>query len=350
VDYIKPLDEKRKIEAGLKSNIREFDNNYRYERLDEQSQEFVEDPAISNRFIYNDQIHAGYFIYANAGKKFEYSLGMRGEATIVDTYLANTDEENQQRYFNLFPSVQSMYNLNENHSIKFTYSRRIDRPTAWRLNPFPDITDSLNVRRGNPNLQPEMIDSFELGHLANFDKSSFATNIFYRYTDGQLDYVTIIEDGISYSQPDNLLSSTSYGVEFVGVGEINEWYSINGGVTIFQISVDGSNIGEEFTNSGFSWNTKLTQDFKLPYGINFQLVANYESAEIEAQGRDLSQYFVDASIQKAFAENRGSVTLSIRDIFDTRRWAGFARTNTFNQDFYSKRETRIALLSARYSF
>ena len=64
-----------------------------------------------------------------------------------------------------------------------------------------------------------MIDSFELGHLANFDKSSFATNIFYRYTDGQLDYVTIIEDGISYSQPDNLLSSTSYGVEFVGVGE-----------------------------------------------------------------------------------------------------------------------------------
>jgi outer membrane receptor protein involved in Fe transport len=350
VDYIKPLDEKRKIEAGLKSNIREFDNDYRYERLDEQSQEFVEDPAISNRFIYNDQIHAGYFIYANAGKKFEYSLGLRGEATIVDTYLANTDEENQQRYFNLFPSVQSMYNLNENHSIKFTYSRRIDRPTAWRLNPFPDITDSLNVRRGNPNLQPEMIDSFELGHLANFDKSSFATNIFYRHTNGQLDYVTIIEDGISYSQPDNLLSSTSYGVEFVGVGEINEWYSLNGGVTIFQISVDGSNIGEEFTNSGFSWNTKLTQDFKLPYGINFQLVANYESPEIEAQGRDLSQYFVDASVQKGFAGNRGSVTLSVRDIFDTRRWAGFARTNTFNQDFYSKRETRIALLSARYSF
>ncbi len=349
-DYIKPLDENRKIEAGLKSNLRKFDNDYSYARLDEQSQEFVEDPAVSNVFLYEDQIHAGYFIYSNAGGKFEYTVGLRGEMTFVDTYLANTDERGAQEYFNFFPSVQTMYNLNDNHSLKFTYSRRIDRPTAWRLNPFPDITDSLNVRRGNPNLQPEMIDSFEFGHLANFDKSSFATNIFYRHTEGQLDYITIIEDGVSYSQPDNLLSSSSYGVEFVGVSEVNNWYTLNGGVTLFRISVDGSNIGEEFTNSGFSWNTKLTQDFKLPYGFNFQLVGNYESPEIEAQGRDLSQYYVDASLQKSFMENRGSVTLSIRDVFDTRRWAGFASTNTFSQDFYSKRETRIALISARYSF
>ncbi|SFG96473.1 Outer membrane receptor proteins, mostly Fe transport [Algoriphagus hitonicola] len=349
-DYIKPLDEDRKIEAGLKSNLRKFDNDYSYARLDEQSQEFVEDPAVSNVFLYEDQIHAGYFIYSNAGGKFEYTLGLRGEMTFVDTYLANTDERGSQEYFNFFPSVQTMYNLNDNHSLKFTYSRRIDRPTAWRLNPFPDITDSLNVRRGNPNLQPEMIDSFEFGHLANFDNSSFATNVFYRQTEGQLDYITIIEDGVSYSQPDNLLSSSSYGVEFVGVSEVNNWYTINGGVTLFRISVDGSNIGEEFTNSGFSWNTKLTQDFKLPYGFNFQLVGNYESPEIEAQGRDLSQYYVDASLQKGFMENRGSVTLSVRDVFDTRRWAGFALTNTFSQDFYSKRETRIALISARYSF
>ncbi len=350
VDYIKPLDENRKIETGLKSNIRKFDNDYSYARLDEQSQEFVEDPAVSNRFIYEDQIHAGYFLYANSGGKFEYTVGLRGELSLVDTYLANTDERGEQRYFNLFPSVQTLYNLNENHSLKFTYSRRIDRPTAWRLNPFPDITDSLNVRRGNPNLQPEMIDSFEFGYLANFEKSSFSTNLFYRYTDGQLDFITIVEDGVSFSQPDNLLSARSYGVEFVGVAEVNDWYSLNGGVTLFQIAVDGSNIGEEFTNSGFSWNTKLTQDFKLPKGFNFQLVANYESPEIEAQGRDRSQYFIDASVQKGFAGNRGSVTLSVRDIFDTRRWAGFARTNTFSQDFYSKRETRIALLSARYSF
>ncbi|MEN2282589.1 TonB-dependent receptor [Algoriphagus sp. SE2] len=348
-DYIRPL-ESGKFETGLKSTIRKFDNDYQYLRFEEGSQEFVNDPAISNQFIYKDQIHAGYFVFSQSNPKFEYALGLRGELTKVDTYLANTNESNDQSYFNLFPSVQGLYNLNENHALKITYSRRIDRPRAWRLNPFPDITDSLNVRRGNPELEPEMINSFELGHLANFDKSSFTTNLFYRKVNGQMDFITLVEDGISYSQPDNLLSSQSYGVEFIATSEINDWYSLNGGLTLFQIAVDGSNIGEEFTNSGFSWNVKMTQDFKLPWGINFQLVGNYESPEIEAQGRDLAQYYFDGSLQKSFFEGKGSLTFSARDIFDTRRFAGSSLTNSFSQDFYSKRETQIYLLSARFNF
>ena len=285
-----------------------------------------------------------------AKSKFEYSLGLRGEMTVVDTYLQNTGDRNQQNYFNLFPSVQGLYNVNEKHSLKFSYSRRIDRPTAWRLNPFPDITDSLNVRRGNPNLQPEMINSFELGHMANFEKASLTSNLFYRKVNGQLDFITIVEDGISYSQPENLLSAESYGLELIGTGEVSKWYSINGGLTLFRISVDGSNIGEEFTNSGFAWNVKVTQDLKLPFGFNFQLAGNYESPEIEAQGRDLAQYFIDATLQKSLFKNKGSLALSVRDIFDTRRFAGFAETNSFSQDFYSKQETRIVLLSARFNF
>ncbi|WP_040303638.1 outer membrane beta-barrel family protein [Algoriphagus machipongonensis] len=348
-DYIKPW-ETGQFETGLKSNIRKFDNDYQYFRFQETSGSFVEDPAISNQFIYQDQIHAGYGIFSSKKEKFEYALGLRGEYTRVDTYLKNTDEENQQRYFNLFPSVQGMYNLNENHSLKFTYSRRIDRPTAWRLNPFPDITDSLNIRRGNPNLKPEMINSFEVGHLANFDKSSFTTNLFYRKVNGQLDFITIVEDGISYSQPANLLSSQSYGLEFIGVSEINDWYSLNGGLTLFRIAVDGSNIGEDFTNSGFSWNAKLTQDFKLPYGFNLQLVGNYDSPEVEAQGRDLARYSMDGSIQKSFLNEKASLLLSVRDLFDTQRFAGETLTSTFSQDFRAKRETRIVLLTARYNF
>ena len=348
-DYIKPL-ELGKFETGLKSIIRKFDNDYQYFRFDETEGGFLEDERISNRFVYQDQIHAGYAVFSVTKSKFEYALGLRGELTLVDTYLQNTDERNEQNYFNLFPSVQGLYNVSETQAIKFTYSRRIDRPTAWRLNPFPDITDSLNVRRGNPNLQPEMINSFELGHLANFEKASLTTNLFYRKVNGQLDFITIVEDGISYSQPENLLSAQSYGVEWIGTGEVSQWYSINGGLTLYGISVDGSNIGEEFTNSGFAWNLKFTQDFKLPFGVNFQLAANYESPEIEAQGRDLEQYFIDATIQKSLLKNKGSIALSVRDIFDTRRFAGFAQTNSFSQDFYSKQETRIVLLSARFNF
>lgn len=348
-DYIRPLST-GKFETGLKSTIREFDNDFSYQRFDENSQDFVEDPNVSNRFFYQDQIHAGYLIYSNSQTKFEYGVGLRGEYSRVDTYLFNTDESNEQRYFNLFPSVQGLYNVNDVHGVKFTYSRRIDRPRAWRLNPFPNITDSLNVRRGNPNLIPEMINSFELGHLANFKNTSLTTNLFYRKVNNQIDFITIVEDGISYSQPENLLSATVYGLEFIGTSELNDWYSLNGGITLSRIFVDASNIDEGFTNDGFAWNAKLNQDFKLPLGINFQIAFSYESPEIQAQGRRLAVYFVDTSFQKSFLGNKGSVTLSIRDLFDTREYVGNSLTSTFSQDFLSKQETRIALLSARYNF
>lgn len=348
-DYIRPL-ENGTFETGLKSNFREFDNDFNYQRFDEGSQSFVTDPAVSNRFVYQDQIHAGYLIFSGKKSKFEYGLGLRGEYTQVDTYLYNSEEDNQQRYFNLFPSVQALYNLNENNGIKFTYSRRIDRPRAWRLNPFPNITDSLNVRRGNPNLIPEMINSFELGHLANFEKTSLTTNLFYRKINNQIDFITTVEDGISYSQPDNLLFAELYGVEFIGTAEVNDWYSLNGGLTFTRISVNASNISEEFTNNGFTWNAKLNQDFKLPLGFNFQIAANYESPEIQAQGKSLSVYYIDSSIQKSFMDRKGSITLSVRDIFDTRRYAGNSLTNRFSQDYFSKQETRVVLLSARYNF
>jgi hypothetical protein len=114
--------------------------------------------------------------------------------------------------------------------------------------------------------------------------------------------------------------------------------------------VNASNISEEFTNKGFTWNAKLNQDFKLPFGFNFQIAANYESPEIQAQGKSLAVYYIDSSIQKSFLDRKGSVTLSVRDVFDTRRYAGNSRTNSFSQDFYSKQETRIILLSARFNF
>lgn len=349
-DYVVPLDNGGTFETGIKSNIRNFNNDYIYSRFQETSQDFVEDPAISNRFVYKDQIHAGYLIYAKSFRKFDLSAGVRGEYTFVDTYLENTQESNKQEYFNFFPSFQGLYRNSDTHNFKVTYSRRIDRPTAWRLNPFPDITDSLSVRRGNPNLQPEMIHSLEIGHLANYEKSSLTTNAFYRHVSGQLDFVTIVENGISYSQPSNLNTAESYGVEFIGLTEILPWWDLSGSVTAFRIKVDGSNVGEEFVNDGFAWNSKLTSDFSLPYGVRMQWVVNYESAEIEAQGRDLSQYYMDVSFQRSFFERKGSLSVSIRDIFDTRRFAGSALTNTFSQDFYSKRETRIILLSARYKF
>ena len=245
-DYVQPLWGGR-LDMGYKLTFRSFDNDYVYEVQDQNSGSFVDQPTIINRFLYQDQVHAGYLLYNYNFNKFNVSAGTRVEQTMVSSKLYNTGEENDQSYLDFFPSLQALYNMDDRHALKFTYSRRIDRPSAWRLNPFPDFSDSLNVRLGNPDLDPEYIQSFEVGHLINFDRANITYNFSYRHVNGQLDWIVRLEDGISYRQPSNLLSSTTYGLEFINMTEIMPWWNVNASFSIFQSEVDGSNIDSNFT-------------------------------------------------------------------------------------------------------
>jgi len=348
IDYAQPLFD-GKLETGYKSTIRNLRSDYLYEIQDMSTGEWVNQTQVSNDFKFQDQVHAAYLIYSQSIGKFDLSAGVRAEQTFVNTELMTTGETNEQQYLNFFPSMQALYKLDDQHSFKFTYSRRIDRPSSRWLNPFPDISDSLNVRIGNPNLQPEFINSFEIGHSATFDKADFTTNFFYRHVNGQVDYIVRVEDGISYRGPDNLNSSMTYGVEFINATQIASWWNINGSFSLFQVQVDGTNLDDGFTNDGISWFAKLTSDFSLPMGVDLQLVGNYTAPEIEAQGRDLARYYLDVNLQRSFMDGKGSVSLSLQDIFDTRTFLGENFGQDFVQEFEYKRESRIFLLSVNYT-
>lgn len=335
-----------KLEAGLKSTWRIFDNDYVYEIND--GQVWVNQENTSNRFKYEDKIHAAYAIYSSKVGAWTYAVGTRVEATDVDTRLYDTNEENQQDYINLFPSVQTSYALDDHHTLKATYSRRIDRPSAWRLNPFPDISDSLNVRVGDPNLQPEYINSFELGHMFSKGGFNLTTNAFYRVVDGQVDWIVEVRDGISYRGPRNLNTSQTYGFELINATEIADWWNINASFSFFEVRVDGTNLDDGYVNKGLSWYAKMTSDFTLPAQFKLQLTGNYESPEIEAQGRDLARYHMDASVQRNF--DQWNVSLTLRDVFNTRRFAGENFGADFAQKFERNRESQILLATIGYKF
>jgi outer membrane receptor protein involved in Fe transport len=348
-DYVHPFSN-GKLEVGYKSTFRKLDNDYIYEVLNQSTDEWNNQTDVSNRFLYKDQVHAAYAIYSHEFDNFDLSVGTRVEQTLVDTRLYDTNEENEQNYLDFFPSLQAQYHINDMNSVKFTYSRRIDRPGSWWLNPFPDISDSLNVRIGNPNIQPEYIHSLEVGHMISFEKADITSNIFYRHVDGQVDYIVSVEDGISYRQPTNLNTSQAYGLEIISTAEIFPWWSFNASYSIFQIKVDGTNLDADYTNEGFAWNTKLTTDFNLPLGIDLQFTGNYTAPEVEAQGRDLARYYLDASLQRSFLNDNGSVSLTFRDVFDTRNFSGESFGPNFSQTFEFKRESQIVLLSVSYNF
>jgi outer membrane receptor protein involved in Fe transport len=338
---------KGKIETGVKFNYRQFGDDYVY-KVGVGDGELVEQDNVSNHFIYDEKISAAYFLYSRKLNDFSFTVGTRIENSVIDTEQKKTGETNRQNYTNLFPSVQALYEFNDKHAIKFTYSRRIDRPGGWRLNPFPNVTDSLNQRWGNPFLRPEYINSFELGHIMTYSKFATTTNFFYRRNDGFIDFLVNIEDGVSVIQPQNLNYGETFGVEVIQTAEITDWWSLNGSFSLFVQNVDGTNLDADYTNSGLTWNAKFTTDFDLPMDFDLQFTGNYTAPEIEAQGQDFARYYVDGTIQRKFMEDRLTASLIFRDMFDIREFRGENSTSEFYQRFRFKRETQILLLSLKY--
>jgi len=346
------------VETGYKSIFRRFDNDYLYGLKNPSTGEINSYDSISNRFVYQDQIHAAYAIFSDSLSNFNYALGLRAEQTILENELSNVntslvaaeDLVNSQRYLNFFPSVQMSYQLNEGNIVKATYSRRIDRPGGWRLNPFPDFADSLNVRVGEPNLQPEYINSFELGHMYQNGIITLTSNAFYRRINGQVDWIVRVEDGISYRGPQNLNTADLYGFEFINTTQLTNWWNLNASYSIFESRIDGTNLDDSFTNRGLSWYAKVTTDISLPLDINLQFTGNYFAPEIEAQGRDLARYYIDGSLQRYFFDKQLTLSASFRDLFDTRNFRGENFGPGFEQRFERKRETQIILITASYNF
>ena len=350
-DYTHPFANDNKLEAGVKTILRSLNTDFDFDDYDNDTQQWQDNAAVSNRFLYQEQVYAAYAIYSHKFAKIDLSAGVRLEQTIVDTKLYNTGEENQQRYLNPFPSFSAQYHLGERQSLKFTYSRRIDRPGSWQLNPFRDIADTLNVRFGNPNLQPEYIQSLEFGHTIGLEKLDLTSTLFYRRTNGLVDWVVNVTDnGVSERRPENLASGTTYGIELINTTEFAPWWNVNVSYSLFRALIDGTNLDADFTNDALAWNAKLVSNFVLPGGVDLQFTGNYESPEAEAQGFDDARYYLDASVRRNFLGEKGSVSVSVRDVFDTYQFGSSAETENFRQYFTYKRDSRMVLVTVGYKF
>ena len=351
VDYVHPFGEANKLEVGLKTILRDLDTDFDFDNFDNDTQQWEDNPGVSNNFVYQENVYAAYAVYSHSFEKIDLSGGIRFEQSVIDTELRNTGEQNDQRYLDPFPSFSAQYHLTEDQSLKFTYSRRIDRPGSWRLNPFRDIADTLNVRFGNPNLQPEYIQSLEFGHKVSFERADLTSTLFYRRTNGLVDYVVNVTDnGVSERRPENLASGTAYGIELINTAELFPWWNLNVSYSLFRSVIDGTNLDASYTNDALAWNAKLVSNFVLPGKVDLQFTGNYEAPEAEAQGFDDERYYVDASLQRGFLDDKGSVSLSVRDIFNTYQFGSEAETEAFRQYFTYKRDSRMVLLTVGYKF
>ncbi len=347
-DYVRPLKKDKNIEVGAKANWRTLNNHYEVSEFDGLSTFEVLD-SFTNQFNYHENIYAGYAIFNNKFKeKLSYQLGLRAEYSYISTELALDDYENVRDYFNLFPSAFFSYTIKKGSELQANYSRRISRPGFYSLLPFFSFSDSRNFYSGNPDLNPEFTDSYEIGYQKYWEKASLYSGLYYRH---QTDVVTRIRlvdtEGNSRMFPINLGMRDAYGLELNLNYKIKKWWEINANANLFQANNTGTYQEVDYGRANFNSQGRFSSKFAI-WKSDAQVSLNYRGKTKTAQGERLEMLSLDFGWSLDVLKDKATISFSAKDLFNTRKRRSYsAGTNFDNYSEFQWRQRQI-LLSFNY--
>ncbi|MBN1632629.1 MAG: TonB-dependent receptor [Ignavibacteria bacterium] len=350
-DYTHPLNGNSKFETGIKFNYQNINITSDYQNFDYNSLSWISDILKNDDYKYNQYIGAAYGSYAIKIKDFGIQAGLRMEYTNTDFTLSNTSDYYKNDYIDFFPSLNLTQKIGNSNELGLNYSRRINRPRARFLNPFVDYSDPLNLRSGNPELQPEYINAFELNYIKYFSSTSITSSVFFRNaTDVINRFRRIDSSGISITTFENIARANSYGVELILQSAFTKWWNNMASFSYFSTDLKGNDGIQEITNSSSSWTGKIMSNIALPDIVNIQLAYNYFGKRVMLQGSIEPLHSLDIAFRKDFFNKRLSISLNIRDVLKTMKFEIETNGTGFTSSFNHNRNSRIVFLTLTYKF
>ena len=341
-DYIHPISENGKIELGYRGTQRKIGNDFLVEEFKDSEWETID--GLTNYFLYDEDIHAGYLIYGDKKGRISYQAGLRMEYSHVVTELVATNEINDRSYADWFPSAHVGYEFEGENTLQVSYSSRIKRPHFWYLNPFVSFSDSRNQWQGNPNLNPEYTSSYELNHIKYWDKSSISSSLYYRHTTDVIQRIREINDeGVTIARPQNLAVRDAWGLDLTFSTEVTKIWKLDGNVNLFRQITESEQYGNADT---YSWQARINSRVIIFKDVETQLRINYRGPRETTQGRTQSMFYTDIGISKDIFQKKATLTLNVRDIFNTRQY----RYTTEGTGFYSEGTFRWSSTQATLTF
>ncbi|MCB0516202.1 MAG: outer membrane beta-barrel family protein [Chitinophagales bacterium] len=329
LDYTKPFAKKITIETGAQYVLQDVSNDYEVQNFE--NNDWIQDPSFTNTFDYKQNVLGIYETTSYEGEKFGIKAGLRVENTDLKTLLLTTAQQNNQNYTNLFPSLHTSYKLTERFSLQAGFSRRIYRPRLWDLNPFFNIRNAYTIRTGNPELQPEFTNAYELAAIYILEKISLNFSLYQNNTTDVIERVTTVEGNVTTTKPLNIGTSKTTGIEFNTQYKIHKNFSLQGDINYNIFNRKGTLEGTSFDFDADKWTTKWTAKWKLPAQIDFELTGQYESRYKTLQGAQADQLYADLGLRKKMLKGKIVMNLGVRDLFASR----IQVSETFQPTFYA---------------
>jgi ferric enterobactin receptor len=377
-DYVKPFNATTKLEAGLRAGIRHTENNNYNYIFDDPNDEYKLIPNVSSNYENNENVYAAYGTFSSSIKNFNYKLGLRAESSNYDGKLTQTDKKFSNSYpVSLFPTVFLSQKLKSSQELQLSYTRRINRPNFFQLIPFADSTDRLNITKGNPNLVPEFTQSLEFSYMKTFKGNhTLLASAYYKYTNHLItSYTTRETDELTGSTAlintyINANSSYTTGAEITVQNYLTKWWDISTNLNLYNSKINTGDSTSIQQDALWSLYGKFNSNFKLPAAFDVQLTATFQSktnlpvnnnkqfggppnmeAQSSSQGYIRPFYGIDIAIKKSFMKSKAaSVTLSVSDIFRSRKTDQYSSSIYFVQNYSRLRDPQMVKLNFAYRF
>lgn len=379
-DYIKPVTEDIKWEAGLRAQVRNFES-FQYNYL---NGTFID--AQSNNFEYTDHVYAGYVTFSQKIKdSFSYQIGLRAESSGYEGEQIGKDTYKNDFPISLFPSVFLSRTLNHRQDLQLNYTRRINRPNFFQLMPNTDYSDPLNYQTGNPGLKPEFTHSLELSYQKTYGEKNhtFLATLFGKYTTNLISRyqswgnIGSSADSAFISTYVNASSAYASGLELIFRNNLAKWWDVTTSANVYYSKINGSNVIENLENERTSWSAKMNHSFKFRKGWSVQISGEYIAKSAlpvstsnsgngggrgrggfgggqptTTQGYINANYGVDMGLRKDFQIKKNTATVSVNwsDIFRTRRYFVHSIATGFVQDDWRRRDPQIVRVNFSYRF
>jgi iron complex outermembrane recepter protein len=348
VDYTHPLKNNAKFEAGLKTSFVTTDNNAIYDSL--YNGILMRDYGRSNHFIYDENVNAAYVNYSRPlSKKLSAQLGLRLEHTSAKGNQVTTGETFDRNYVQLFPTAYFQYNLNERNSFVINYGRRIERPDYEDLNPFVTFLDKYTFEQGNPNLSPQFAHNIELSHTY---KGFLTTTLNYNNTTDIIEDVLEQQADVNETlvKKSNIATRKQFGISVNAGGQIRKWWMANLWTNLFNNRYTGILNGDYVSIGTTSLQANISNQFKFEKGWSGEISAFYTSPFVEGVFQIKSFWKADMGITKNILKNKGTLRLSVRDIFWSQKIRGTSRFSNIDAAFQQSQDSRHVAIGFTYRF
>lgn len=320
-DYQSLVGTNQMIEFGAKTILRDVSSDYKYYTATGADGPFVpsEDEDLSNVFNYKQNIAAGYLSYTfNFLDNYSLKAGGRYEYTTIEANFQNEQKVEIPSYGVLVPSVNFSRKLKNGNMVKLAYNRRIQRPSIRFLNPNRDSSNPLNISEGNPELDPEYTNNYELSYSTFIKGTMLNFSGFYRNTNNAIQSVREVEgDNVIRTTYQNIGHEDAYGLSLFANVNVGGKLSLNGGTDVYYAVLD-NNVPDPLynaSNEGWVASYRLFGNYNFAKNWGFQFFGFYRGTNVQLQGSQGGFGIYSLAIKRDFADSRGTIGFGAENFF-----------------------------------